>query len=489
MTTQKSRIAISFALACLASTNVGAITHDELNHKIKHLMQENQALQMRIGQLAQHVEAETNRNTTLHQGQSAKNRQQDEELQTTIRKNSRFSYEILDPTSNVNRKQRFILEKRLNGSLRENAVYVGGAITGVVNYQRTNRDDKFAYMMRRPLVGTQNERDVSEAVIHTAQASLTGTLGKWTTAHMELLYNPDGKSRFLPNTGIIGDTVGINRGYVTFGNLAESPLYASLGKMAVPFGMHDTVNPFTSSRIGHNFGAVANGLNVGFSKGTFNANVMAIQGGQQFSGANTTAHNTAGLLGSPDALDNVAADVNYTMTVGSEGQNLLVGASYIRGSAYCRTASPSLTCDKNNAAFDAYAKLNMGNIILQAEYAQTEHAWGAEPGIGAATVAQEKLSTWMLGGQYRTLFGSLPVDLSLEFSRTEAGPSSAEWDEQDQVVLGIATYLSSSVKLFGEVIHTRGYAPFLNNQTRQVQPDSESRVRTNTVVMGVNAAF
>ncbi|MDE0050107.1 MAG: hypothetical protein OXO52_10010, partial [Rhodospirillales bacterium] len=59
-----------------------------------------------------------------------------------VRINSRMGYELLDPSSNINRKQRLILEFRRDGTLVPDGVTLHGAVTAVADYQTSNRDDK-----------------------------------------------------------------------------------------------------------------------------------------------------------------------------------------------------------------------------------------------------------------------------------------------------------------------------------------------------------
>ena len=65
-----------------------------------------------------------------------------------VRVDSDYGYEILDPTTSINRKQRLILERRKDGALAPDRLHVQGAITAIANYQSSNRDDKFGYLMR-----------------------------------------------------------------------------------------------------------------------------------------------------------------------------------------------------------------------------------------------------------------------------------------------------------------------------------------------------
>ncbi len=85
-----------------------------------------------------------------------------------VRINSRIGYELLDPTSNINRKQRLILEFRRDGNLEPSGVTFHGAVTAVADYQTSNRDDKFGYLMRHPTARNQVGDEVSEAAIHSS---------------------------------------------------------------------------------------------------------------------------------------------------------------------------------------------------------------------------------------------------------------------------------------------------------------------------------
>ena len=103
-------------------------------------------------------------------------------------------------------------------------------------------------------------------------------------------------------------------------------------------GLTDTVNPFSASVVWHTFGALANGVTVGYAGERLNVSVMGVQGGAQFRAANTPVRGTA----VPSRLNNFAVDASYGLEVGSAG-TLLLGASYLHGSAYCQ-GFPARTC-------------------------------------------------------------------------------------------------------------------------------------------------
>ena len=248
-----------------------------------------------------------------------------------LRVDSEFGYEILDPTSNINRKQRLILERKRDGTLAPDGVNLHGAVTAVADYQTSNRDDKFGYLMRHPTARNQVGDEVSEVAIHSAQLGFTALLGDWFTGHAQILYNPEQSFGSGTNTSLERNQLQVRRAYVLIGDLGRFPVYASLGKMAVPFGLTDTVNPFTASAVWHAFGALANGALLSYARDGLSFSVMGVQGGAQFRAANTPVEGT----GVPSKLNNLAADASYVLNLGA-GDTLLLGGSYLRGSVYCQ---------------------------------------------------------------------------------------------------------------------------------------------------------
>ena len=200
--------------------------------------------------------------------------------------NSNYAYEILDPTTNINRKQRLILDRKRDGTLAPDSLQVHGAITAISNYQSSNRDGKFGYLMRHPTNANQVGDTVSEATIHSAQLGITGMLGNSITGHAEILFDPEQSFGSGTNTALERNQLQMRRAYVLLGDLNQSPFHTSLGKMDVPFGLADTVNPFSASTVWHAFGALANGVLVGYSDNGLNLSVMGVQGGAQFRAAN-----------------------------------------------------------------------------------------------------------------------------------------------------------------------------------------------------------
>ena len=213
---------------------------------------------------------------------------------------------------------------------------------------------------------------------------------------------------------------------------------------------------------------------------------MAVQGGAQFRASNTSvdASNV------PSKLNNFVLDANYIIA-----GTTMVGASYQRGSAYCQDypVTHFSACVENNPAYDIYAQSRFGNLTLQAEFAETVNEWPGTFNPSNPQHAASKVTSWGIGGKYRTSAFKKPFDLSADFSRFVAGPSGAPWEKQDQIVLGVASFLSPSVKLFGEYVHTDGYAPlnFISggNLDDPAATHSDSNAKSDILMFGANVAF
>lgn len=413
-----------------------------------------------------------------------------------VKINSRFGYEILDPTTGINRKQRLILKRRKDGTLRPDTVHIQGAVAALANVQSSNRAGKFGYLMRHPTEKNQRGKTVSEATIHSAQLGLTGMLGDWITANVEILFDPEQSFGEGTNTDIRRNLLQVRRAYVLFGNPDRSPFYASIGKMAVPFGLGDTVNPFSASTVWHAFGGLANGATVGYADGRLAVSAMAVQGGAQFRAANTPVDGSA----VPSRLNNFAVDASYLFGLSTDA-TLLFGASYLYGSAYCQDypVQHFRPCRDNNPAFDIYGKLTVGNFTLKGEFARTLEEWPGTFNPEMPEFAASKVTSFDAGLRYRFTFDSGPLDISAEFSRFRAGPDGAPWERQDQIVFAAAWFPRPSVKLFGEYIRIDGYAPLnfisggsIRDADGEVANDrthSDRSARTDVLLLGVNAGF
>ena len=407
---------------------------------------------------------------------------------------SNYSFRMLDHAEGVNTRQLTILQAAQNGELN-NRVTLGGGLTVLANYQQTNSNSKFGWLMRHPTPSNQIGEEVSEFVVHSASLQTTARFTDNITGYVELLYNPE--QSFGANatiTGLTRNLTQVRKAYVLFGNLDESPWYAAIGKMDTPFGLNDTVNPFTNSTVWHSFSGLAYGGMVGYYNNGFHFRAMGIQGGAQFRAHNTSVEGT----NVPSRVNNFAVDANYTAQLAPDS-TLLVGASYQHGSTYC-TAFPVFhfnPCADNNPAYSLYGRWQTGNFTLLGEFASTTDVWPGSHNPNAPLDVFEAVETlsWGIGGRYEFDIGAEnPLAASFEFSRFRAGDEGAPWEDQDQWVGGLSYFVTPSVNLFGEIIHTEGWVPlnFLSGSGPLAPINgtwSESDATTDVITVGVQAAF
>ncbi|PIW04282.1 MAG: hypothetical protein COW40_10480, partial [Cytophagales bacterium CG17_big_fil_post_rev_8_21_14_2_50_40_13] len=195
--------------------------------------------------------------------------------------NSEFAYKMLEPNQNL-RKVNILLEERQKGALRDKSLTIGTSLISIFDYQRSNTDSKFAYLMRHPTSNNQIGKSVTEAVVHSFQISATGAVNNWLTAHAELLYNPEQSFGAGTITTLTRNQIQLVKAFVVIGDLNKSPLYGAIGKMDAPFGQMGTVSPFTNSTMWHAFGGLGYGAQIGYRKGGIHTKFMAVQGGSQF---------------------------------------------------------------------------------------------------------------------------------------------------------------------------------------------------------------
>ncbi len=374
--------------------------------------------------------------------------------------NSPFSYKMLEPNQDL-RKVNIFLEERKAGNLREQQLILGASLIALADYQQSNTDSKFGYLMRHPTANNQIGKEVSEAVIHSFQLSFAGAVNNWLAAYAEMLYNPEQSFGAGTITALGRNQIQLRKGFIVFGDLNKLPLYGAIGKMDAPFGLTGSVSPFTNSTMWHAFGGLGYGAQVAFKKWGLHATLMAVQGGAQFRAMHTPVGDSTNV---PSQLNNFAGDLNYTLKIG-EDVKFMLGGSYLLGSAYCQSF-PVVhfePCAENNPASTVYGKLTFNDrLILMGGFAVTEKVW---PGTHNPTPPLDvfpasKVSSLSAGAKFDiNPEGKVRYALSGEFSNFKAGPSGAPWERQNQIIAGFSGMFQNSSKLFIEFFRTDGYAP------------------------------
>lgn len=470
-----------------------------LEARLNQLEAENQQLRGEVARLDGEVEAAVavTPAAQLPRSQYVDARGQHDVPQGLVGTNSDYAFTMLDHTENITTRPLIQLQALRDDQL-DSRVTISGQVTAIVDYQRTSVDDKFGYLMRHPTSANQIGDEVSEAVLHSASLAFTAQVAPRVTAYAELLYDPQQSFGGGTITALTRNQVQLRRGWVMYGDLDALPVYALVGKLDVPFGLNDTLNPFTNSTNWHAFAGLAYGAQLGFNSGGLHVRAMAVQGGAQFRSANAPVRGTS----VPSRVNNFAVDANYTLGLGGQGNQLMVGGSYIHGTAYCQ-GYPVVhfnPCSDNNPGVAAYARLDYGDLELLAEYAETTHEWEGtqvpDPTNPLSQFAAFAPSSLTLGARFgfgeRLQNHDRSIKLSGEFSRFLAGPEGAPWRRQNQMVLGVSWMALPNVNLFGEYVHVDGFVP-LNFLSGGNFPDgstwSDPDVNTDVVVAGAQVAF
>lgn len=342
-----------------------------------------------------------------------------------LRLNSALSYQMLEHNQNL-RKVPILLNSLKNGELEAGNLYVGASVVAIADYQKSNTDSKFAYLMRHPTSSNEIGESVSEAVLHSVQLSLTAPINSWLTGYTEMLYDPEQSFGAGTITALDRNQIQLRKAYILVGDLNKFPVYLALGKMDGPYGQTNSVSPFTNSTMWHAFGTLGFGALVGFNSGGFDASFMAVQGGAQFRALNAPVEGTS----VPSRLNNFIADANYTLSLGGNS-SFTFGGSYVHGTNYCQDwpIAHFQPCDDTNPASSFYGRLNVGkNLTLKGAFSKTKNVWPGthNPNAPLDQYDASKVSSLDAGARY--VFNpnsSVVYALSGEFSSFVAGADGA----------------------------------------------------------------
>jgi len=495
--------AISFASPAAAQDKALLDRLEALEHKFNALEAENKSLKQELGALresAQQAAAQPAAQAAIpvSSDQGAAVVMGEGGIANRVGNSPNYAFTVLDHGVNVNTKPLVQLAALRDGEITDR-VTLSGQVTAIADYQWSNRNNKFGYLMRHPTSANEIGFSVSEAVLHSASLALTARLTRNVTAYAELLYDPEQSFGAGTITALTRNQIQLRRAWVMWGNLDKAPVYALAGKMDVPFGLNDTVNPFSNSTNWHAFAGLAYGAQLGYYGNGLHLRAMAIQGGAEFRSANTSVEGT----NVPSRLNNFALDARYTLALNDLGDGLMVGTSYQHGTAYCQDY-PVVhfnPCQDNNPAYAVYGKLDFGPFQLLGDFAQTTKVW---PGSAVPDLENPlsifpavKTKSFTFGGRYA--FGAdvettqkQAFAISAEFSKFIAGAKDSPWERQNQSVLGLSWFPVSNLNVFGEFVHATGYVP-LNFLSGGNFPDgstwSEHDGATNVIVVGATAAF
>ncbi len=72
-----------------------------------------------------------------------------QEQSTQVGLNSDLTYRLMEPNQEL-RKNDILIDAKTEGLIEDKSLSFGFSIIGIVDYQKSNRNSKFAYLMRHP---------------------------------------------------------------------------------------------------------------------------------------------------------------------------------------------------------------------------------------------------------------------------------------------------------------------------------------------------
>ncbi|MES2998623.1 MAG: LbtU family siderophore porin [Pseudomonadota bacterium] len=244
-------------------------------------------------------------------------------------------------------------------------------------------------------------------------------VNEWTTGLIAFVYDnspPSTSPRRIDNSNVF-----LERGFLTFGNLAKFPLYGTIGQFYVPFGQYSSgmiSDPFTKT-LGR---TKARAIALGFSKQLNSENNLNLAAFVFRGPTKTTIGN--------NGLHNYGANIDYTFT--KPKWNLELAGSYIyniadsfgmqhNGNSGTNSFNGFASSDQTEilnpvAGLDARGTLGVGPFSLTAEY--------------VAAASSFSTSTLSFGTQ-NNLQGAKPTAF-----HTEAAYKFNAWDKPSAFMIG-----------------------------------------------------
>lgn len=370
-----------------------------------------------------------------------------------------FFRDMLDFQNRQSEKELLVLDNNAAWPCQP-TVLVGGQarLSGLV--AATNREDKFSYLGRFPPDFVGNS--ATDARIVHANAAMAAHVNDWINVYGELLF-----SDVFSFPTFQQGSLQTRQAYAVFGNLDRSPWYAFVGKKNVSFGDMGTLSPFSQSVVWHYFGALHEGIGVGYAQDGFNFALTGINGGRGIRAADSPARGQ---------INNFAA--NATLRGGDDVAGWQIGGGFLLGTIYDVTEAEHVNPNAfgpYNSAWDVNAQVHYGPWQLAGEFVSTVDDW---PVTGSPVIA------YRAEAAYDSCFLNRPARYSVSWSEGIQGPSGSEFEFNQQLVLGIGVDLGPHALVSMEYVRSLGFAPLIDITTV-----SDRSVVQDSVVMGMTIVF
>lgn len=329
-------------------------------------------------------------------------------------------------------------------------------------FAHTNFKDKFGYLGRFP--GSFVGRSASVADINDHTFAITYSPLSWVHGYWEFL----SADRIVFTTDPRQGTNQTQKVYALIGDLDKSPFYMTIGKKDVSFGQMYTVNPFSPSMTWHYFGALSDGLAVGYARENIYFEATVLNGGRgiRVVDSNTISH-----------LNNGAINASYAFNLFDCCWKF--GAGYLFGTIYDGTIpehTGPVQKGPRNGVWDLNFELRCMGWRGYFEACGTEHIWpsgghSVQTFSGGISYCVEE--SWF----YKQLV------TSLEYSEGIQGKSYEEWRHNFQFVAGLDWIIRYNVHFSIEYIVAGGFAPLIDLAVPGVSRKCE---RENIVQFGIS---
>lgn len=333
---------------------------------------------------------------------------------------------------------------------------VGTQLRSSLLFAQTNGRDQFPYLGRFPTDFTGTT--ASDARLLQGNFDAIANVTPWITGYADILFSdvftfPDFRQGSLQ----------VRQAYAVIGNQNETPWYGYIGKKNVAFGDFSTLSPFTQAVPWHYFGALAEGVGVGYNGNGLNVIASALNGSR---GIRVVDSESKG------RLNNFAVNASYEWSNDISGFRL--GAGYLYGSIYDGQTAEHLDATvtgERNGVWDVNATAKYRRLAVSGEFVQTEAAW---------PVTGSRVTAYKVEGALDVNVLRFPGWLSGSWSEGIQGQPGDEFEYNRQLVVGLAAEVNRNVLLTCEYVESTGFAPLINITTV-----SDIDVRQRSVVFGL----
>jgi hypothetical protein len=299
--------------------------------------------------------------------------------------------------------------------------------------------------------------------LEQAELDIFVEASRWVSGFMSLAYDNGSPSYDVSamNVGsgyndVAWSNVYLNRGFITVGDLTQSPFYGSIGQMYMPFGKYSSwlVSSSLTKKLGKTSGRA---IDVGYAKDGFVSTAYIMHGDSKEVNQTSGTSNT----------DNINAwGVNFEKSLDlAKNTKATVGAGYISNLAdsegvlstleYATVAFAgglSYNVTQYVPAYDIYAKLELpSDWTLSAEYITAQKDIIADIGAGYDMGEPKALHVELDKLAY---LGPLPLAIGLGYGKTK----DFIYFPEESYQLAVSTYIWKDTVQSLEYRHLKAYS-------------------------------